>query len=44
MGSLNQEAMSLYGVTADTFMIGDCKKVGNIHQCNRGAFSVVNNL
>jgi 2,4-dienoyl-CoA reductase-like NADH-dependent reductase (Old Yellow Enzyme family)/thioredoxin reductase len=44
MGSLTQEALSLYGVAADTFLIGDCKKVGNLHLCNRGAFSVVSNL
>lgn len=44
MGSLNQEAMTMFGITADTFMIGDCRQVGNLHTCNRGAFSVVNNL
>ena len=36
--------MELYGVTADTYMIGNCNEVGDIHTCNRGAFSVVNNL
>ena len=44
MQARNSEAMELYGVTADTYMIGDCYEVGNIHTCNRGAFSVVNNL
>ena len=44
MRSLSEEAMALYGVVPDTFMIGDCKKVGNLHTCNRGAFAVVENL
>ena len=44
MQPLNQEAMGLYGLTADTFMIGDCREVGNLHTCNRGAFAVVSNL
>ena len=44
MRSRAEEAMALYGTTADTFMIGDCKQVGNLHTCNRGAYSVVQNL
>lgn len=44
MAPLADEAMALYGVTPDTFMIGDCLKVGNLHTCNRGAFAVVHNL
>ncbi len=44
MASLSRDAMELYGVTADTFIIGDCKKVGNLHWCNRHAFAVVENL
>ena len=44
MRSLSEEAMALYGAAADTFMIGDCFEVGNLHACNRGAFSVVHNL
>ncbi len=44
MGSLHDEAMALYGVAADTFMIGDCATVGNLHVCNRGAYAAVHNL
>ncbi len=44
MGSLTEEAMSYYGIVADTYMIGDCRHVGNLHTCNRMAFSAVNNL
>ena len=40
----SREAMELYGAAADTFMIGDCYEVGNLHKCNRGAFAVVSNL
>lgn len=39
-----EQAMALYGVAADTFMIGDCFQVGNLHTCNRGAMSAVYNL
>ncbi len=39
-----EEAIALYGAAADTFMIGDCREPGNIHFCNRSAFSVVENL
>ena len=38
------EAMSLYGVAADTLMIGDCYQVAHIHALNRAAFSAVYNL
>jgi hypothetical protein len=44
MESLSGEAMALFGAAADTYMIGDCQQVGNLHACNRGAFAVVNNL
>ena len=44
MEPLSGDAMALYGAAADTYMIGDCFEVGNLHTCNRGAFSVVNNL
>lgn len=44
MQSNSAAAMALYGVTPDTFMIGDCFQVGNLHTCNRGAYSVVHNL
>ncbi len=37
-------AMALYGICADTYMIGDCREVGNIHTGSRDAFSVANNL
>ena len=37
-------AMEYYGVTPETYMIGDCFKVGNLHTCNRMAFSAVCNL
>ncbi len=44
MASRRDEAIAMFGVTADTFMIGDCQRVGNLHTCNRGAYSVVHNL
>lgn len=44
MRPLQEEAMELYGVAADTLTIGDCLKVGNIHECNRLAFSSMYNL
>ena len=44
MGSLSDEAMTMYGIAAETYMIGDCYEVGNLHKCNRGAFSVASNL
>jgi len=44
MEPLADEALTLYGVTADTILIGDCAKVGNLHLCNRGAFAAVHNL
>lgn len=44
MKPLRDEALTLYGVTSDTFMIGDCFRVGNLHTCNRGAYSAVYNL
>ena len=44
MRSLQEEAMELYGITPETYMIGDCYKVGNLHKCNRGAFSAAYNL
>ena len=44
MESNYADAMALYGVAADTVMIGDCRQVGNLHECNRGAFSAVQNL
>ena len=44
MRARSREAAELYGAAADTYMIGDCYEVGNIHTCNRGAFSVVYNL
>ncbi len=44
MAPCRDEAMAMFGVAADTFMIGDCKQVGNLHKCNRAAFAAVNNL
>ena len=44
MGSLSDEAMSMFGVTGETVMIGDCRKVGNLHWCNRSAYAAVYNL
>ena len=44
MRARSQEAMELYGVVADTYMIGDCRQVGNLHTCNRTAYAVVENL
>lgn len=44
MEPLRDEAMALYDVAADTFMVGDCRQVANIHACNRSAYAVINNL
>lgn len=44
MESCRDEALEFYGIVPDTYMIGDCKQVANIHVCNRGAFSVTSNL
>ena len=40
MTPLQQEAMSLYPAAKDFYMIGDCRKVGNIHTGSRDAYSV----
>lgn len=44
MAPLRDEAMGYYGITPETYMIGDCFKVGNLHTCNRMAYSAVYNL
>lgn len=47
LGGMNprrDEAMALYGVAADTVMIGDCNSVAHLHALNRAAFSAVYNL
>ena len=44
MVSRSDEAMAMFGIVPDTYMIGDCQKVGNIHLCNRGAFATICNL
>ena len=44
MASLQEEAVAYYGITPETHMIGDCFKVGNLHTCNRMAYSAVYNL
>ena len=44
MNPLQEEAMTMYGVTPDTFMIGDCAEIGNLQKCNRGAFAAAYNL
>ena len=44
MAGRKDEAMEYYGVAPETYMIGDCFKVGNLHTCNRMAYSAVYNL
>ncbi len=44
MESESEAAMAYYGIAAETYMIGDCLSVGNLHTCNRTAFSAVCNL
>jgi len=39
MAPLHDEAIALYGLAAETFVIGDCYEVGNLFKCNRGAYS-----
>jgi len=38
MNPLQEQAMALYGIAEETYMIGDCFEVGDIHTCNRGAY------
>ena len=44
MEAQRNDALSYYGITPETYMIGDCFKVGNLHTCNRMAYSAVYNL
>lgn len=44
MEPLWEDALQLHGVAVDTFVIGDCRRVGDIHTCNRDAFAVIHNL
>lgn len=44
MKPLLDEAMSYYGIVAETHMIGDCLEVGNLHTGVRRAYSTVYNL
>lgn len=44
MEPMRREAMMYYGIAPETYMIGDCFKVGNLHTCNRMAYSAVHNL
>ena len=44
MRPLHEEAMAMFGIAADTLMIGDCFEVGNIHTGSRGALSAAYNL
>lgn len=44
MRPLQEDAMALYGIVPDTFVIGDCLEVGNILKCNRAAFAAAYNL
>ena len=40
----SEAAFGYQGIVPETHMIGDCFKVGNLHTCNRMAFSAVCNL
>ena len=40
MEAHQREAMALYGCARDFYMIGDCRRVGNIHTGARDAYSV----
>ena len=44
MEPLQDEAMAMYGAALDTYMIGDCYQVGNLHTGSRGAFAAAYNL
>lgn len=44
MRARSDEALTMFGLTPDTYMIGDCRKVGNLHECNRSAYAVISNL
>lgn len=44
MRPLTDEAMRYYGSASQTFMIGDCNKVGSIRECNRTAFAAASQI
>lgn len=35
----SEEALGFYGLAKETFMVGDVNEAGNLHKCNRMAFS-----
>jgi 2,4-dienoyl-CoA reductase-like NADH-dependent reductase (Old Yellow Enzyme family)/thioredoxin reductase len=39
MRPLQEEAMEFFGIAEDTIMIGDCREVSNLHDCNRSAYA-----
>lgn len=44
MQPMQDEAMRFYGIARETFMIGDCRKVGNVHECTRSAFAAASQI
>lgn len=44
MQPLQDEAMSFYGIVRETYMIGDCRQIGNVHECTRSAFAVASQI
>lgn len=44
MMPLQDEAMELYGIARETYMVGDCREVGCVRDCTRSAFAVASQI
>ena len=44
MRPMQDEAMAFYGIARETYMIGDCREIGNVHECTRAAFAVASQI
>ena len=44
MRAMQKEAMDFYGIARETYIIGDCRKSGNVHECTRSAFAVASQI
>ena len=44
MRAMQDEAMAFYGIARETYMIGDCFQVGNVHECTRSAFAAASQI
>jgi 2,4-dienoyl-CoA reductase-like NADH-dependent reductase (Old Yellow Enzyme family)/thioredoxin reductase len=44
MRPLQEEAMAFYGSANRMFMIGDCREIGSVRECNRTAFAAASQI